>query len=118
MAGTVGPPLPSTDMRLEAVPEMKYDPTGDPPRGEILFRGPSVFSGYYRDEEKTVEVGQSALSGNHCIHWSFPMLSLMASQGKASNSDHACAAGAVWSCLGQKKYAEQHTTHRTSLHLR
>lgn len=56
MAGTVGPPLPSTDMRLEAVPEMKYDPTGNPPRGEILFRGPSVFSGYYRDEEKTVEV--------------------------------------------------------------
>lgn len=56
MAGTVGPPLPSTDMRLEAVPEMNYNPTGDPPRGEILFKGPSVFSGYYRDEEKTVEV--------------------------------------------------------------
>ncbi len=63
MAGTVGPPLPSTDMRLEAVPEMKYDPTGNPPRGEILFRGPSVFSGYYRDEEKTVEVGPFACRG-------------------------------------------------------
>ena len=56
MAGTVGPPLPSTDMRLEAVPEMHYDPTGTPPRGEIMFKGPSVFSGYYKDQEKTVEV--------------------------------------------------------------
>ena len=26
MAGTVGPPLPCTAFRLEAVPEMKYDP--------------------------------------------------------------------------------------------
>ena len=62
MAGTVGPPLPSTDMRLEAVPEMNYNPTGNPPRGEILFRGPSVFSGYYRDEEKTAEVLGNALA--------------------------------------------------------
>ena len=76
MAGTVGPPLPSTDMRLEAVPEMKYDPTGNPPRGEILFRGPSVFSGYYRDEEKTVEVGQVALSWICCVHWPVPIVSL------------------------------------------
>lgn len=59
MAGTVGPPLPSTDMRLEAVPEMSYDPTGNPPRGEIMFKGPSVFSGYYKDQEKTAEVGLS-----------------------------------------------------------
>ena len=26
MAGTVGPPLPCTAFRLEAVPEMNYDP--------------------------------------------------------------------------------------------
>ena len=57
MAGTVGGPLPGTDLRLEAVPELKYDPLSTPPRGEILFRGPTVFSGYYRDEEKTAEVG-------------------------------------------------------------
>ncbi len=91
MAGTVGPPLPSTDMRLEAVPEMKYDPTGTPPRGEILFRGPSVFSGYYRDEEKTVEVGPFALSWNCCIHWPVPMLSLMGSQGTCKSLCMACA---------------------------
>ena len=56
MAGCVATPFPSTDMRLEAVPEMNYSPTGNPPRGEILFRGPSVFSGYYKDNEKTAEV--------------------------------------------------------------
>ncbi len=87
----MGPPLPSTDMRLEAVPEMKYDPTGIPPRGEILFRGPSVFSGYYRDEEKTVEVGPFALSWNCCIHWPVPMLSLMGSQGTCKSLCMACA---------------------------
>ena len=26
MSGTVGPPLPCTEFKLEAVPEMKYDP--------------------------------------------------------------------------------------------
>ena len=31
MAGTVGPPLPCTAFRLEAVPEMNYDP-GTAPR--------------------------------------------------------------------------------------
>ena len=73
MAGTVGPPMPNTDMRLEAVPEMSYDPSGRPPRGEIMFKGPSVFSGYYKDQEKTVEVGSKLtimlsfeLSSGHC----------------------------------------------------
>lgn len=62
MAGTVGPPLPGTDMRFEAVPEMNYDPMGDPPKGEILFRSANVFSGYHREPQKTQEV--TALAGN------------------------------------------------------
>ena len=56
MAGTVGPPLPGTDLRFEAVPEMNYDPLGTPPRGEIMFRSANVFSGYHREPEKTREV--------------------------------------------------------------
>ena len=43
-------------MRFEAVPEMNYDPMGDPPKGEILFRSATVFSGYHREPQKTQEV--------------------------------------------------------------
>jgi long-chain acyl-CoA synthetase len=55
-AGTVGPPLPSIELRLEAVPDMGCDPAADPPRGEVCIAGPSIFSGYYKDPEKTAEV--------------------------------------------------------------
>ncbi|KAF5827353.1 hypothetical protein DUNSADRAFT_795 [Dunaliella salina] len=57
--GTVGAPLAHTDLRLEAVPDMGYDPNptdGSNPRGEILIRGPGVFKGYYRDEKMTLDV--------------------------------------------------------------
>ena len=64
MAGSVGPPLPSLDLRLEGVPEMNYNPTGNPPQGEILFKGASVFSGYFKQEDKTQEVPYCQ---NHCI---------------------------------------------------
>ena len=55
-AGTVGPPLPSIELRLEAVPDMGCDPLADPPRGEVCIGGPSIFKGYYKDPEKTAEV--------------------------------------------------------------
>ena len=55
-AGTVGPPQPVLSLRLEAVPEMNYDPTAVPPRGEVCVKGPAVFSGYYKGEDKTAEV--------------------------------------------------------------
>lgn len=48
MRGTVGSCLPSHNIRLEGVPEMKYDPLSDPPRGEVCIQGPVVFSGYYK----------------------------------------------------------------------
>ena len=54
--GTVGPPQPCIEARLEAVPEMKCDPLATPPRGEVLIRGPAVFSGYHKDAVKTAEV--------------------------------------------------------------
>jgi len=46
--GSVGAPLPLLTFRLEAVPEMGYDPMSNPPRGEIIIKGPVVFQGYYQ----------------------------------------------------------------------
>uniref|UniRef100_A0A5B7BY01 Long-chain-fatty-acid--CoA ligase n=1 Tax=Davidia involucrata TaxID=16924 RepID=A0A5B7BY01_DAVIN len=56
MIGTVGPPLPNTDVCLESVPEMGYNALASTPRGEICIRGNSLFSGYYKREDLTKEV--------------------------------------------------------------
>ncbi|KAJ7945044.1 Long chain acyl-CoA synthetase [Quillaja saponaria] len=56
MLGTVGPPVPNVDVRLESVPEMGYDALSSTPRGEICMRGNTVFSGYYKREDLTKEV--------------------------------------------------------------
>ena len=55
MAKSVGPPLKSTEFRLESVPDLNYDALATPPKGEILLRGPMLFSGYFKDPEKTKE---------------------------------------------------------------
>ena len=52
----MGPPMPCLEFRLEGVPEMNYDAAGSPPRGEVCVRGASLFSGYYKQEDKTAEV--------------------------------------------------------------
>lgn len=56
MLGTVGPPIPNVDIRLESVPEMGYDALSELPRGEVCVRGKTVFSGYYKREDLTNEV--------------------------------------------------------------
>ncbi|WZH36202.1 MAG: long-chain-fatty-acid--CoA ligase [Microbacterium enclense] len=52
VAGTVGLPLPGTECRV-VDPD---DPQVDVERGELLVRGPQVFSGYYGKPEATAEV--------------------------------------------------------------
>ena len=69
----MGPPMPCLEFRLEGVPEMNYDATGSPPRGEVCLRGASLFSGYYKQEDKTAEVvdadGWFHTGAENCFHW-------------------------------------------------
>ncbi len=51
-AGTVGLPLPGVDLRVSG---KDGAPAGPGEVGEIEFRGPNVFTGYWRMPEKTAE---------------------------------------------------------------
>ena len=61
-AGTVGLPLPNTELRV-VDPE---NPTVDRPageQGELIVRGPQVFSGYWHKPEETEKVFVEASDG-------------------------------------------------------
>eukprot|EP00735_Rhodelphis_limneticus_P008670 TRINITY_DN2186_c0_g1::TRINITY_DN2186_c0_g1_i1::g.12866::m.12866 TRINITY_DN2186_c0_g1::TRINITY_DN2186_c0_g1_i1::g.12866 ORF type:complete len:815 (+),score=275.02,sp/Q8LPS1/LACS6_ARATH/43.33/5e-176,AMP-binding/PF00501.23/1.9e-90,AMP-binding_C/PF13193.1/0.024,DUF2946/PF11162.3/0.2 TRINITY_DN2186_c0_g1_i1:48-2492(+) len=65
--GHVGGPLPACEIKLADVEEMGYlstdtkhtDGTACRGRGEICFRGPTVFQGYYKMADKTAEAVDS-----------------------------------------------------------
>ena len=56
ISGTVGGPLPCLKLKLRDLPELGYLTTDDPPRGEVLIKGLSVFKGYFRNPELTKSV--------------------------------------------------------------
>ncbi len=57
--GTVGLPLPDTDIKLVSVDTGKPVPIGEP--GEVLAKGPQIMKGYYKSPEATAK----ALEGGY-----------------------------------------------------
>ncbi len=63
--GTVGPPLPKTEIRILDLatgkilyPDISHDHLGRGRCGEIYARGPQIMKGYYQDPEETARVLQ------------------------------------------------------------
>ena len=54
-AGHVGTAPTCSEVKLEEVPEMNYFVTGAIPKGELCYRGPFIFKGYFRDPKQTSE---------------------------------------------------------------
>jgi long-chain acyl-CoA synthetase len=65
-AGTVGLPLPNTEVRIvdPEHPALDREPGSE---GELIVRGPQIFSGYWKKPEETAQVFVPATDGG--AHW-------------------------------------------------
>jgi acyl-CoA synthetase (AMP-forming)/AMP-acid ligase II len=54
-ASTIGAPVAGLLLRLESVPDMEYDACAARPQGELLLKGPAVFSAYHKRADLTDE---------------------------------------------------------------
>lgn len=59
--GSVGGPVPGSEIKLVDAKEAGYFSTNNPPQGEVYVRGPAIFKGYYKrpdlDKESFTEDG-------------------------------------------------------------
>jgi len=56
VTGHVGGPSEALKLRLKDLPEMEYLSSDKPyPRGEICMKGPCIFKGYYKRDDKTAD---------------------------------------------------------------
>lgn len=54
LPGSCGPTNPTCEVRLRDLSELGYTSDDKPhPRGEIMLRGPPIFRGYYKEDQKT-----------------------------------------------------------------
>jgi len=63
-SGHIGGVVASLEFKLVSQPELEYDVTKNPPRGELHIRGPAVFHGYFQNPEETA----AALDADGWMH--------------------------------------------------
>ena len=56
VSGHTGGAIPCIEFCLESVPEMSYNVSDVPPRGEVLIRGATVTPGYFRNSQETKQI--------------------------------------------------------------